>query len=48
MDRMVIMLIVVPINVNHPPQLREHLHHRQTTMEALPQPKLNRTTLEEE
>jgi hypothetical protein len=29
------MIIVVPINVNRPPQLKEQLHHR-TTMETLP------------
>jgi hypothetical protein len=47
MDRRVIMLIVAPINVNHPPQLQECLHC-QPAMEALPRPKLSRTTLEEE
>jgi hypothetical protein len=41
------MLIIALVDVNHPPQLQERLH-RQTAMEALLQPKLNRTTLEEE
>jgi hypothetical protein len=37
----------VPIDVDRPPQLQERLHH-QTSMEALPRPKLNKTMLEEE
>jgi hypothetical protein len=37
----------VPIDVNRLPQLKERLH-RQTTMEALPQPNLSRTMLKEE
>jgi hypothetical protein len=37
-DGRVIMLIIIAIvDVNHPPQLQEHLH-RQTAMEALPRP----------
>jgi hypothetical protein len=46
-DRRVIMLIIASVDINHPPQLQERLHHRQTVMEALPRPKLNRITLEE-
>jgi hypothetical protein len=37
----------VLIDVDRPPQLKEWLH-RQTTMEALPWPKLNRTMLKQE
>jgi hypothetical protein len=44
----VIMLIAASADVSHPPQLLERLHHHQTAMKALPQPKLSKTTLEEE
>jgi hypothetical protein len=44
--RRVIMLTVAPVNINHPLQLQERLHH-QAIMKALPWPKLNRTTLKE-
>jgi hypothetical protein len=45
-DRRIIMLIVTPVDVNHPPQLQEHLQH-QPAMEALPRPKLTRPLLKE-